>query len=69
MGDGFCDLAHLLTAYGQISHFFCGINLDVQTIKKLFCFLIHLRIVDEFSIHDLTADENVLGHGQMVHHI
>ena len=34
MGDGFCDLAHLLTAYGQISHFFCGINLDVQTDQK-----------------------------------
>ena len=69
MGDGFCDLTHLLTAYGQISHFFCRIDFNVQTVKELCSLLVHLIIVDEFSIHDLTTDENVLSHSQVVHHI
>ena len=69
MGDSLGDLAHLLLSDCQAAHGLLRVDIDAKLIKQLLCFFIHLLIVDELSIHVLTADKNVLSYGQMTHHV
>ena len=69
VGDGLGDLAHLLLADGQVAHLLGGIDLDAQLLEELLGLLVHLRVVNDATLHEFAADEDVLRNGQVVHHV
>ena len=69
VGDGLGDLAHLLLADGQVAHLFGGVDVDAQLVEQLAGLVVHFAVVDQAALHEFAADEYVLGHGQVVHHV
>ena len=69
MADGFGDLAHLLLGDGQVAHGFFGIDLDVQLLEQLARLGVHRGVLDEQAPARLAADKDVLGDGQVAHHV
>ena len=69
VADGLGDLAHLLLADGQVAHLLGGVDVDAQLMEQLAGLLVHPGVVDQAALHELAADEDVLGHRQVVHHV
>ena len=69
VGDGLRNLAHLLLADRQAAHLLRRVYIDAQHLKEPLRLLVHLRVVDQRSLHRLPADKDVLRHRQMPHHV
>ena len=69
MADGLGDFAHLLLAHGEVAHLLGGVDVDAQLVKQLAGLLVHFGVVDQSALHELPADEDILRHGQVVHHV
>ena len=69
MGNRLRDLAHLLLAYCQVVHFFSRVDLNMKILEKLLGILDHFLVIDPESLSWLAADEDVLCHCKVAHHI
>ena len=66
---GLCDLHHLLLTDGQVTQLGGGVDLNAHLVELALCLGLHSLVVDQTACHKLTADEHVLSHGQVVHHV
>ena len=69
MGDCLDDLDHLLLTNRQATQLHGGIDLDTDLLEQCLGVLHHLGIIDEGTLPGFPTDEDVLGHGQVVHHV
>ena len=69
MADGLGDLTHLLFADGEVAHLLGRVDVDAQLVEKFLRFFVHAGVVNQEALFELPADKDVLGNGQMVHHV
>ena len=65
----FCNLHHLLFRHRKISNHLIWADINVKIVQDLFCFLLHLAVVQGNTALNLPAKEHVLCYRQMTAHI
>ena len=68
-GERLSDLNHLLLCNRQGSDFGLGVDSQVETVQQFLRTAVLLSLVQEQTLGRLTADEDIVCNGQMLHQI